>query len=297
MSRDKRLTEAYEHARVEQIDDTSRYVFIGDCHRGDGSLSDEFTRNENAYLHALEQYFREGYTYVEVGDGDELWEFSSYRAIKRAHAEAFAAIKRFFDAGRFVLLWGNHNNELRRRSYTQEHLYTLTDRQTGEVQEFLPGIEPCEALRLVHAQTGQEFLALHGHQGDFGNDGGWVFSMLALRYFWRYLHAVGAKNPVSPAVNRRKREHIERDYHAWVGAHRVSLICGHTHLYSYPVRGELPYFNAGACVYPSYLTALELADGQITLVKWHVAADESGVLRVRRQEMRGPAPIAGFDIR
>ena len=53
MFTDKRLTEAYEKARVEYIDETSNYVFLSDCHRGDGSLSDEFARNKNIFLYAL----------------------------------------------------------------------------------------------------------------------------------------------------------------------------------------------------------------------------------------------------
>lgn len=41
----ERLTKAYENARVEYFDENSKYVFFSDCHRGDGSLSDEFTKN------------------------------------------------------------------------------------------------------------------------------------------------------------------------------------------------------------------------------------------------------------
>lgn len=50
MFTDKRLTEAYEKARVEYIDETPNYVFLSDCHRGDGSLSDEFARNKNIFF-------------------------------------------------------------------------------------------------------------------------------------------------------------------------------------------------------------------------------------------------------
>ena len=74
MRTQQRLTEAYEQARVVTFDDESRFVFISDCHRGTGSLADEFTRNENSYVHALDHYYANGFTYVEVGDGDELWE-------------------------------------------------------------------------------------------------------------------------------------------------------------------------------------------------------------------------------
>lgn len=53
MFTDRRLTEAYKKARVEYFDEHSKYVIFSDVHRGDGSMSDEFTRNRNIYLHAL----------------------------------------------------------------------------------------------------------------------------------------------------------------------------------------------------------------------------------------------------
>lgn len=268
-----------------------------DCHRGDGSLSDEFTRNENTFLHALAHYYDLGFTYVELGDGDELWEHDNFRSIKRGHSDVFQAIKRFFDDDRFVLVWGNHNNYLRRRSYVEEHLYTYRDPKTRAVHDFFKGIEPCEALRLTHRDTGQEIVALHGHQGDFANDQAWFLAMLALRYFWRFFHAMGARNPISPAMNARKRDVIERDYLAWVSRHKRALICGHTHVFSYPRHDEPPYFNAGACVYPTSITAIEIADGEVMLVRWRVGANADGVLQVERQLMRGPEPLSRFDVR
>lgn len=297
MRRDRRLTEAYENARVEHFDDSSRYVFISDCHRGNGSLSDEFTRNENAYLHALEYYFDHGFTHVEVGDGDELWEYPDFRIIRRAHADVFDALKRFFDAGRFILIWGNHNNYLRNQSYVEKYLYSLHRRHGHQEHDLLNGIEPCEALCLRHTSTGHEFLALHGHQGDFFNDQAWFLGMFGVRYFWRHLHAFGARNPTSPAANAHYAEESELNYHAWVERHRTPLICGHTHLYSFPRHGESPYFNSGCCVYPAELTAIELADGEIQLVRWHVEANDEGLLHVVREVMRGPAPISRFAMR
>lgn len=58
----QRPTSAYESARIEEFDDDSRYVIMSDCHRGDGSVSDEFLKNKNVYLAALEHYWKEGFT-------------------------------------------------------------------------------------------------------------------------------------------------------------------------------------------------------------------------------------------
>ena len=67
---EKRLTEAYNNAKIEYFDNHSKYIFFSDCHRGDCTPSDEFAKNQNVFLFALEFYFNNGYTYVELGDGD-----------------------------------------------------------------------------------------------------------------------------------------------------------------------------------------------------------------------------------
>jgi len=294
---DQRLTEAYEHARVEEFDSHSRYVFLSDCHRGDGSLSDDFTRNQNVYVCALEHYYRNNFTYVEVGDGDELWEHRRFAVIKDAHYEVFETIKRFHDAGRLILLWGNHNNYLRDPSYVAENYATYYHDHLRVTVDFLKGLQPSEALVLKERDTGQEVFVVHGHQGDFPNDQAWVFTMLSLKHFWRHLHALGIRNPASPVKNAPKRHKIEKNYTRWIAKHRRALICGHTHRLKYPRPGELPYFNCGSCIYPTSVSAIELADGIIQLVRWRVDVGETGVLQVERQVIRGSDPVATFDIR
>ena len=68
-----RLTSAYHNARIEEFDDNSKYIILSDAHRGDGALSDEFLKNKNIFVCALEYSHDNGFTYVEVGDGDEMW--------------------------------------------------------------------------------------------------------------------------------------------------------------------------------------------------------------------------------
>ena len=96
MFTDRRLTEAYKKARVEYFDEHSKYVIFSDVHRGDGSMSDEFTRNRNIYLHALKYYYKNDFTYIEAGDGDEMLEYSDFKYTKNAHREVFDIIKKFF---------------------------------------------------------------------------------------------------------------------------------------------------------------------------------------------------------
>ena len=59
----------------------------------------------------------------------------------------------------------------------------------------------------------------------------------------------------------------------------------------------MPYFNAGSCVYPSHITALEIVGPTIALVRWRVDPNEDGILQVTRRVISGPEPLETFDIR
>ena len=50
MKTDRRLTNAFKHADTVYFDDDSKYIFFSDIHRGDDSISDEFTRNQNVFF-------------------------------------------------------------------------------------------------------------------------------------------------------------------------------------------------------------------------------------------------------
>ena len=71
MSSRTRLTRAYQNAKVIPFDACSKFVLFRDCRRGDNSFADDFANNRNIYYHALQQYYKEGYTYFELGDGED----------------------------------------------------------------------------------------------------------------------------------------------------------------------------------------------------------------------------------
>ncbi|MBN1640429.1 MAG: glycosyltransferase [Anaerolineae bacterium] len=104
-------TYARAHGRLEQVflaaptvafDSQSRFVFLGDCHRGNGGRTDAFAVNEDLVCHALSHYFRAGFTYVEVGDGDELWQNRCFNDIRRAHGRTYDLLHRFHADGRLA---------------------------------------------------------------------------------------------------------------------------------------------------------------------------------------------------
>ena len=295
MRTNNRLTKAYHNAKVIPFDENSKFIFFSDIHRGDDSVSDSFTRNQSIFLHALNYYHNQDYVYVEAGDGDELWEYSNFKHIRVAHSDIFIAMKKYYDSGRLIILYGNHNIYLKSKKYVDENYFTFYDEYNQQRVELFRGLEVHEALVLKYKDTGQEILVVHGHQGDFMNDQLWRISMFLLRYFWRFMHVVGFENPASPAKNLYKRHKVERAYNKWIKEYKIMLICGHTHRQKFPKSGELPYFNTGCCVRTRGITGIEIVNGEILMVEWRTTADDSGVVRIERRVARGPDPIDKYD--
>ena len=286
-----RLSNLNRHAKVLPFNDGSHIVLMSDCHRGDGGRSDNFFRNRNVYLAALQHYDTEKYTYLELGDGDELWENRSLAVIVDAHPDIFERLAAFIRDGRLYALFGNHDIERTNSRYepaahrTLERAHLITTFQL---------LKTYEAIRLVHQSTGHEMLLVHGHQVDFFNSTLWRLARFMVRYLWRPLESFGVSDPTSAAQNNVRRERTERRLTRWVCDNRRMLIAGHTHRPVFPNTGEPPYFNDGSCVHPGCVTAIEISGGSITLVKWCVKVRVDGVLHVGRDVIAGPALLTDY---
>lgn len=290
----ERLQKAYDNAYRIQFDNRDKFIFFSDVHRGDNSISDEFAHNQNIYTHALNHYFKEGFTYVELGDGDELWEHGDFRHIRRAHSDVYLLLRRFHDSGRFHMLYGNHNMIFKNQNHVKKYLHTYYDEYRDRQDVLFTGIKVHEAIIFKHIRSHKEFFVVHGHQGDFMNDQIWWLTRLVNRYFWHFLHVVGFRNPASPAKNMHKRHKIEKIFAKWIEETRKMMIVGHTHRPKFPNVDETPYFNTGSCIFPRSITGIEVAEGQISLVSWRVVPDEDGGLYIRRKIMKGPEPLERF---
>ena len=289
-----RLDEVYQKAHRVPFDDSSKFVFFSDIHRGDDSLSDEFGRNKHIYNFALSDYCNKGYTYVEVGDGDELWEQSKFEHIRNAHAVTFNRLKKFHDEGRLYMLFGNHNICFSKPKNVEKMLYRVYDEYEGTYEDLFPGITVYEALLLSHKETGQNIFVVHGHQGDFLNDQLAPLTLLGVRFFWRFFHLVGFRYAASPAKSRRKRHKVEKNYTKWNQTHNEIIICGHTHRPRFPLPEEGSYFNTGCCMHPRGITCIELENSKLSLVVWRVHTKEDGMMYIRKTVLRGPAPIKWY---
>jgi UDP-2,3-diacylglucosamine pyrophosphatase LpxH len=288
------LTRVHTSAKTLPLDDTSRYILFSDCHRGDNGWADDFAPNQMLLFHALTYYLANGFTYIEVGDGDELWENLSFETIRGAHSHIYWLMSKFYENNRLYLMWGNHNYIWRDRANVEKHLYHYIDERTGVETPLFPGIEVHEGIILKGADPKHSLFLVHGHQGDPINDQYAAFGRFFVHYFWRNMQLLGIHDPTSAAQNFRKRIKVEQEIVDWAVTNQQIVIAGHTHRPAFPQPGDLPYFNTGSCVHPRCITGIEIKDGMIALVKWSVWPDENGSLHIVREELEPAGPLSAY---
>lgn len=294
MSTWKRLTSVFETAEVVPFHSESRIVLMSDCHRGDGSWSDNFLKNQNVFFAALSYYFNCGYTYIELGDGDELWENRNMSQIVDIHSDAFWLMSRFYQEGRFYMLYGNHDVVKKKVKFTSSKCSTYyCDYQKKNLNLF-PNIRVHEGLILKNKEDGIALHLAHGHQGDLLNDTLWPLTRFMVRYLWHPLELLGVLDPTSAAKNYNMKGHTEKKLIKWVEKEHKILITGHTHRPVFPSIKEPPYFNDGSCVHPRCITAIEIENNCIMLVKWTTLTRGDRSLYIEREVLAGPTPLSLF---
>lgn len=290
----KRISQVFESAAEVLFDDSSRIVLMSDCHRGDGSWADDFARNQNLYFYALSYYYRRGYTYIEIGDGDELWENNNLSDIVQAHSHVFWLLSKFYNEGRVHFIYGNHDLIKKNDSYVKENLSYYYDEPTRSYLPLFKNIKFHEGLILKHQTIGKKIFILHGHQGDFLNDTMWIVTKFLVRYFWRPLNLFGVNDPTRTAKNYNRKRQVGERLTRWVEKEKHILIAGHNHRPSFPETGEAPYFNDGSCVHPRCITGIEILDGYIMLIKWHVKTKADGTMFIGREILAGPRKLKEY---
>lgn len=282
MSADSRLSKTFEEALRLPLDFHTKYILLSDCHRGTGSANDNFLKNEYLYLAALTDYYRKGFTYLELGDGDELWENRSFQSIKEMHRQSFDLLARFYESGRFYAIYGNHDIIKSHSGYPDKYCHTyycehaMKERPLFPHITFYPGIILCDCLKKT------DIYLTHGHQADPLNSTFWRLARFLVRYVWKPLESLGVPDPTSAAKNNKKKKQSEQILAGWAARNHHILITGHTH---HPMAGSAasPYLNTGSCIHPSGITGIEIENRCMTLVKWSIAARSDLSLGVSRE--------------
>lgn len=278
------LTKALKrNTKKIELNQERKIILFSDLHRGVGDYADDFMHNVFVFANALNYYLREEFIYIEIGDGDELYENRKLVDIVRTHGNIYSLMNEFHKEDRFVYIWGNHNLQLRNRK--------LRDKALEEAWAHIPGlfrdIEVYETVLL-----GDRIFLFHGHQGDPINDAFVPLGRFMVRNFWRPLQTgFGVKDLTSPAQNIRKRNRVEDAILEWARENKMVTIAGHTHramFYSLSKqqkmageKGEPYYFNCGCGLHPRYITCLEIEEMTIRLVKWHLRAEPGDESRLR----------------
>ncbi|RSK41855.1 metallophosphoesterase family protein [Mangrovimonas spongiae] len=295
MSSKTRLNRAYKNAKRIPFDDSSKFIFFSDCHRGDNSFADDFANNRNIYFHALKHYFIEGFDYCELGDGDELWENLTFESILFAHKNVYDLLKLFHDEGRLHMVWGNHDMVYKDPKYVDKYLNSYFDPKTGENEDLFCNIKYHEALLLQHTETHQELFLAHGHQADWWNYTFWRWSRFLVRILWKPLNVMGIADPTSPAKNYKELIKVEKRLKKWIIENNNLLtVVGHTHRPRFPEPGDIAFFNDGSCVHPRSITGIEIENGMISLIKWQIATTDDGTLQIVRVLLEGPKKLIDY---
>jgi UDP-2,3-diacylglucosamine pyrophosphatase LpxH len=214
MSIPSKLDQALAHSHIMEINESFKGIFISDLHMGIGDDADDFRPNSEICFWVLKRYHAEGFRIFLLGDGYELWENPSYKAIGRAYPELCNLLKSWADR-----LSGNHDQEL-----------------------LLP-----QAYVLRYKKTGRRILILHGHQGNFFCDEGYPLGRFFVRYIWRNLQLIGFKDPTTALKekNPKKHEGTREAFHDWAFSRKETVIFGHTHF----AESDPPYYwNCGSWV-------------------------------------------------
>lgn len=290
----KKISEVFNSSEEINFDDNSRIVMMSDCHRGNGSWSDEFMKNQNIYFAALTEYYKKNYTYIEIGDGDELWENKKFYEIIHVHSDAFWLLSKFFNEGRLYFIFGNHDIVKKNDKFIRDNLYQYFDECEKNYIPLFENIKLHEGLVLRYSITDDKIFLIHGHQADYLNGELWRLSRFLVRYLWKPLQTIGVNDPTRTARNFKNKEAAGKKLTKWVIKENHMIIAGHTHRPVFPDLGEPPYFNDGSCVHPRCITAIEIAYGYITLVKWSVKTNNDSTLYIGREVLAGPVRLKDY---
>jgi predicted phosphodiesterase len=277
-----------------------KFIILSDQHKGARDGADIFRRSVNNYLAALEYYNNEGYTYINLGDSEELWG-NIFLTIKRHNKSTFEAEKKFLQRKAFIKIFGNHdlywdNDPLAKVSLLQIY---------GEQLKVYEGA----VLETTVNNKKTTIYLTHGHQGDLQSDGNW-FSKWFVSDVWGPLQSYLHINPNTPAYNDQLKTDHNRLMYEWSSKRKDTLlITGHTHQPVFRSMTELEsmyeklsratgeeavqlqekigklhlqdvmppdfkgyldtYFNTGCCCFDDGdITGIEIADSYIRLIKW-----------------------------
>lgn len=282
-----------------------RFVIVSDQHKGARDFADDFRLAEANYMKALGHYYDGGFTLINIGDAEELWENKPAAVIEK-NRQVLLEEARFLEANRYYRIFGNHDLEWKFDFPRNLYLKPLFGKK----------LKIPEGILLETRYNDQSFSVFltHGHQGDKKSDGNPISTWIVAAIWTpiqRYLE-------VSINVTADSFELVDTHnimMYEWSATQKnLIFISGHTHKPVFAsldhidrlnkqlekaeaagdtaqltaIREELErrqaeyagkqfhktmaipsYFNTGCCCFSDGdMTAIEIEGDAIRLVKW-----------------------------
>ncbi len=254
--------------------DEGKFIIFSDQHKGARNGADDFMQAEPNYLAALEYYAKNAFTFINLGDSEELWENTIWK-VKKKNKATFEAEKKFLVQQKYIKIFGNHDLYWDMNPFASLDLKSMYDEELKVYEGVLLQSETNRATSGVNSQGAEgQLLPLsifltHGHQGDAQSDGNW-FSKTFVSVVWAPLQSLLRINPNTPAYNAEKKTLHNDIMYEWSAAQQhMLLVTGHTHQ---------PVFNS--------LTLLEklYKDYQFAAFKKDEAAMATISVKIRKVE-------------
>ena len=284
---DRSLTDLYENSkkikskRIKVLNSdlsNAKFIIFSDQHKGNRSPADDFRASEKNYIAALNYYNSNRFTFINLGDSEELWKFTAQQILP-ANKESFAA-EAAFQPRRYYKTFGNHDLIWKNKL---DVILLLKN-------YFKMPLPVYEGLVLRNQSTNfkLDIFLTHGHQGDLMSDNN-AFSTWIVAHIWLPLQRYLRININSPSKDFSLRNKHNKMMYDWSSRQEdLLLITGHTHSPVFASGKYLDhpsnkidtgkdmndvkpsYFNSGCCCYSDGdITGIEIADGHIRLIKWY----------------------------
>ncbi len=197
-----------------------RFVIFSDQHKGNGDHADDFAGASSNYQEALDYYYQENYTYINLGDCEELWE-NKPEPVLTHYSHIMQQEAAFHATGRYHRVFGNHDLLWFSNDAVKQYLYPV----------FNEKLKVYEGVLLQTAINNQplEILLTHGHQGDSVSDNN-AFSKWFVGRIWVPIQRWLDFNVNTPAKDFHMRDRHNRIMYEWTEQRlHTILITGHTH--------------------------------------------------------------------
>lgn len=292
---------------------TSKFIIFSDQHKGAGDLADDFHPAEANYQQALNYYYENGYSFINLGDCEELWECKPQVAVDY-NKSSLLKEARFQNDSRYYRIFGNHDLEW--KYAIQQNLYLKP--VFGELLKVYEGA----VLRVSYNEFVYSIFLTHGHQGDLKSDGNavskWVVAAIwtpVQRYLEINLNSLSdsyglvdrhntimsnwsetqdklifisghTHKPVFASLDHIDRLKKEKSKAESAGdaarARSVQLeidkrMMEYAGKYSEKIKAHPSYFNTGCCCFADGdISGIEIEGGSLKLIKWEGKNGEPG---------------------